>query len=119
MAKEKLFTTHAAKAGDTFVEVEGGFKCESCGYIEAGEADIKIHVYEKHSHGPGPLLADEYIKDESDPRNALRFRCKLCWHPTPSYSQMLFHLRRAHDIKPLPWETSSSLSCRFFDVLGD
>ncbi len=119
MPKEKLFTTHASKAGDTFVEAEGGYQCESCEHLEVGEAEMRAHVYEKHGHGPGALVVDEYIRDEANPRNRLRFRCKLCWHPTPSYSQMLFHLRRAHDIRPAPWETSSSLSCRFYDLLGE
>lgn len=115
--KERLFQTHAAKAGDTFLEEDGGFRCESCAAILPNEADARVHVWERHGAGPGPLLEDVYIKDETHPRAQPRYKCKLCWHPTPGYSHMLFHLRRAHDVKPEPWETSNTLSCKFFDVL--
>lgn len=115
--KEKLFQTHAARAGDTFVEEEGEFRCESCPAMLPSEEVAKVHVWEHHGAGPGPLLEDVYIKADQGPRSRPRYKCKLCWHPTPSYSHMLFHLRRAHDVKPEPWETSNRLSCKFFDVL--
>ncbi len=118
MAKEKLFTTHAATAGETYVEGEEGFQCASCEEVEAEEAWMKVHVYERHGPGPGPLPEDNYTRNLALPEEAMRYKCKLCWHPTPGLKHMLFHLRRAHDIKPGPWEVSRSLSNRFFDVLA-
>lgn len=118
MAKEKLFTTHAATAGETFVEVEEGFQCTSCGEVGPEEPLMRVHVYERHGAGPGPLPEDSYVRNSALPKEAMRYKCRLCWHPTPGLKHMLFHLRRAHDIKPRPWEVSRTLSNRFFEVLG-
>lgn len=118
MAKEKLFQTHAATAGDTFVEVEEGFQCGTCGELASEEGAMRVHVYERHGPGPGPLPEDNYTRNQALPKEAMRYKCKLCWHPTPGLKHMLFHLRRAHDIQPKPWEVSRTLSNRFYDVLG-
>ncbi len=117
MGKEKLFTTHARRPGDTFLETSGGFRCESCGSVVPEESEVRVHVYERHGSGPGPLPNDSYIKDLALPKSKMGYKCKLCWHATPSFKHMLFHLRRYHAISPFPWEVSSSLSCRFYDVL--
>ncbi|MEE9601441.1 MAG: hypothetical protein V3W22_07080 [Thermoplasmata archaeon] len=117
MPKERLFTTHATRPGDTFVEADDGFSCQSCQTVIPTESEIKAHVYERHGAGPGPLPRDYYIGDMALPEADMGYKCKLCWHPTPSLKHMLFHLGRAHGIRPLPWETSSSLSCKFYEVL--
>ncbi len=118
VAKERLFKTHASRPGDTYVETPEGFRCESCETVMAEEHEIKAHVYEGHGPGPGPLPTDHYVRDLALPESELRYRCRLCWHATPGFKLMLFHLRRHHAITPLPWETSSSLSCKYYDVLG-